>query len=229
VSLPQEVDVNRTLLLLAVVAAAASALLGATLAPAASAQDLSPGCQLLNGPLVDGVYIEAVLPSLEYAAGDRILASAGPPSRNFVEPTSLKLLVGNDVVDTAPYPGTLEYVFPAAGTHVLDWSIVWSIVPPVGLGVTWTVSCIPAPAAPEIADLQGLVAASGLHHGIANALDSKLRAALAALEVGDTAGACDSLQAFLNQASAQSGNKLTPEQAQQFTEETNEIRTFLAC
>ena len=89
-------------------------------------------------------------------------------------------------------------------------------------------SCAPDPAE-EIADLRELVAGLGIHHGIANALDSKLRAALAALEADDTAGACDSLQSFLNQVRAQRGKKLTVAQALQLTNAANEIRATLDC
>ena len=84
-------------------------------------------------------------------------------------------------------------------------------------------------AAPAITDLRELVAGLGIHHGIANALDSKLRAALAALEADDTAGACDSMQAFLNQVRAQRGKKLTVAQALQLTAAANEIRAILDC
>jgi subtilisin-like proprotein convertase family protein len=81
----------------------------------------------------------------------------------------------------------------------------------------------------KVADLRDLVASLDIHHGIANALDSKLRAALAALEEGDTAGACDSLRAFLNQVAAQEGKKLTEAEAEQLTDAATEIRTLLDC
>ena len=53
--------------------------------------------------------------------------------------------------------------------------------------------------------------------------------ALAALDVGDTASACDSLQAFLNQVRAQNGKKLTSAQAEGLTDTANDIRALLGC
>ena len=81
----------------------------------------------------------------------------------------------------------------------------------------------------KIADLRDLVAGLGIQHGIAKALDSKLQDALDALAVDDTAGACDSLQSFLDLVNAQTGKKLTSAQAQQLTDAANDIRTQLDC
>jgi subtilisin-like proprotein convertase family protein len=81
----------------------------------------------------------------------------------------------------------------------------------------------------KIADLRDLVDGFGIQHGIANALDSKLQDALDALAVDDTAGACDSLQSFLDLVNAQMGKKLTSAQAQQLTDAANDIRTQLDC
>ena len=81
----------------------------------------------------------------------------------------------------------------------------------------------------EIADLRTFVASLDIHHGIANALDSKLLDALAAFEDGDTPGACGSLQAFLNHVRAQSGKKLTGDQPGDLTAAVSEIRTLLDC
>ena len=81
----------------------------------------------------------------------------------------------------------------------------------------------------KIADLRDLVDGLGIQHGIAKALDSKLQDALDALAVDDTAGACDSLQSFLNLVNGQTGKKLTSAQAQQLTDAANDIRTQLDC
>ena len=81
----------------------------------------------------------------------------------------------------------------------------------------------------EIGDLQDLVASMGIHHGIANALNAKLNAALAALAADDTAGACVAMQDFLDLVSAQSGKKLTEEQAEELTDAANAIREQLDC
>jgi subtilisin-like proprotein convertase family protein len=84
-------------------------------------------------------------------------------------------------------------------------------------------------AAEKIADLQELVAGLGLPKGLTTALNSALDEALAALDADDTAGACDSLQAFLNQVAARNGKKLTAAQAQQLSDAANEIRALLDC
>jgi subtilisin-like proprotein convertase family protein len=86
-----------------------------------------------------------------------------------------------------------------------------------------------ATAQQQIADLQATVAGLGLPHGLTTALNAKLQDALTDLNADDTAGACDSLQAFLNQVKAQTGKKLTTAQAQQLTDAANAIRTQLDC
>jgi hypothetical protein len=70
--------------------------------------------------------------------------------------------------------------------------------------------------AQAIADLMVLVASFQLHHGIANSLDTKLQAALDALNGGNPVGAVSALQDFVNEVEAQSGKKkLTTAQADQ--------------
>jgi hypothetical protein len=81
----------------------------------------------------------------------------------------------------------------------------------------------------EISDLQDQIAGLGLPRGLTTALNSTLQDALDALAIDDTAGACDSLQSFLNQVKAQTGKKLTSAQAQQLTDGANDIRTQLGC
>jgi hypothetical protein len=95
----------------------------------------------------------------------------------------------------------------------------------------WSLDITVQAADPEqaIADLRDLVAGFGIQPGTANALDRKLEDALAALAADDTAGACDSLQAFLNQVAAQNGKKLTEAQAEPLTDAANEIRALLDC
>jgi subtilisin-like proprotein convertase family protein len=93
----------------------------------------------------------------------------------------------------------------------------------------WSLEITVPDAGQAIADLQEQVAGLGLSKGLTTALNSKLDEALEALDAEDTAGACDSLQAFLNQVNAQSGKKLTEEQADELTAAANEIRILLDC
>jgi FIMAH domain len=80
-----------------------------------------------------------------------------------------------------------------------------------------------------VTDLQATVSGLALPKGIATSLDSSLQRALAALGGNNTAGACNALNAFLNKVQAQTGKKLTPEQAEQLTSAANQIRTQLGC
>ena len=98
-----------------------------------------------------------------------------------------------------------------------------------GNGLITVTYTTPVDPAEEIADLQGLVASMAIHHGITNALDSKLQHALDAFAVDDTAGACYWMQSFVDLVNAQKGKKLTTAQAQQLTDAANDIRTQLGC
>jgi subtilisin-like proprotein convertase family protein len=81
----------------------------------------------------------------------------------------------------------------------------------------------------KISDLQDLVAGMGIHHGITNALESKLQHALDALAADDTAGACYWMQSFVDLVNAQTGKKISSGNAQQLIDAANEIRTQLGC
>jgi Tol biopolymer transport system component len=83
--------------------------------------------------------------------------------------------------------------------------------------------------AERIAALDALVRSFNLHHGAANSLTVKLRDALNALEVGNTAAACVKLADFANHTRAQAGKKLTVAQATQLIDEANSIRAALGC
>jgi hypothetical protein len=68
-----------------------------------------------------------------------------------------------------------------------------------------------------------------LPKGIANSFITKLEHARAALEAGDTGTACAELQASINHARAQSGKKLTVEQAAALVAEVEAFRAKLGC
>jgi hypothetical protein len=88
---------------------------------------------------------------------------------------------------------------------------------------------IPSSVPSQINNLIALVQSFQLPHGIENSLLTKLQDALTALSASDTATACDSLRAFINQCSAQSGKALTEEQAGQLINAATELRTELGC
>ncbi len=86
----------------------------------------------------------------------------------------------------------------------------------------------PGPAE-RIQNLIKKVEGFGLPFGTTNSLTVKLRHALDAYNAGDTATACSALAAFINQAGAQSGKKLTAQQATEIRTEAAAIRTVLGC
>lgn len=89
----------------------------------------------------------------------------------------------------------------------------------------------PAPSVVEdqIDDLMALVRSFNLPPGTANSLITKLQSALDAIDSSDTATACSYLTAFKNECSAQSGKKLTTDQATQLINSANQIKTNLGC
>jgi hypothetical protein len=87
-------------------------------------------------------------------------------------------------------------------------------------------------AAGQLANLVALVQSFNIQQGISNSLDTKLSAAVAALEQaasGDASGACGSVSGFVNEVQAQAGNKLTTAQASQLTLAANRIAATIGC
>jgi hypothetical protein len=119
-------------------------------------------------------------------------------------------------------PGT-TYQFRVSNRHAIDGG---SLAAKTG---SFTTRPSPPQVVQAIDELRERVASYGLPRGIARSLDAKLEAALNAWQAGDTAGACDSLAAFLNEVRAQAGKKLTEAQAQQLTAAANDIRAHIGC
>ena len=88
---------------------------------------------------------------------------------------------------------------------------------------------VPTSTEDQINDLIELIESFGLPRGPENSLITKLDDALAAVASGDTATACSSLTAFINESSAQSGKKLTADQAAQLITAAQEIKSDLGC
>jgi dipeptidyl aminopeptidase/acylaminoacyl peptidase len=86
----------------------------------------------------------------------------------------------------------------------------------------------PGPAE-RIQNLIKKVESFDLPFGTTNSLTVKLKHALVAYNAGDKASACDTLAAFINQASAQSGKKLTTAQSAEVRTEAAAIRALLGC
>jgi hypothetical protein len=81
----------------------------------------------------------------------------------------------------------------------------------------------------QVKDLGDVLAGMNLPAGLTNSLRAKLLAAVAAISEGNTAAACSALQAFVNEATAQAGKKLTAQQAADLIAAANAIREELGC
>lgn len=84
------------------------------------------------------------------------------------------------------------------------------------------------PAA-EIERLFTSTAEMSLSSGFTRSLTAKLADALAALSASDSATACDALASFISQATAQSGKKITREQAEDLIAPAADVRAMLQC
>jgi len=85
-------------------------------------------------------------------------------------------------------------------------------------------------ASEQIDDLQHLlVVITDIPQSVRQSLNAKLLDAEAALADGNSGGACAGLKAFIGQARAQSGRKLTVDLASVLIERATRIRTVLAC
>jgi hypothetical protein len=85
------------------------------------------------------------------------------------------------------------------------------------------------PPQQQLADLDAAVRALGLDKGIANSLLVKIQGASRDLSGGQTASACGKLDAFVNEAQAQSGNKIPAVAATDLIAAAQQIRTGLGC
>ena len=81
----------------------------------------------------------------------------------------------------------------------------------------------------QINDLISLLRSFNLPPGTTNSLITKLEDALKAIDSSDMATACSSLTAFINECQAQSGKKLTVDQATQLIDAATLIKINLGC
>jgi hypothetical protein len=167
--------------------------------------------------------------------GDFIQAGYTAPPATATGPVTLhfgsETVVINDYVDTsgngffgfiATTPvTTIEFTFAKSGTIQND---IFQVYNPAYANGT-----VVPPPEDLIADLRTVIAELGLPKGTATSLDAKLRAALSALDAGQTARACTSLQDLINYANAQSGKKLTASDAASIIAAAISIRTELGC
>lgn len=150
IGLESDVVANRRL---AVRAAAVASLIASiatagaltvAVAPAASADDLSSGCNLVNNTGFDSRYSSAS-GSMTFVAGERVEFAAGEPAVS-PPPTQITLTVGGATVASAGFPGTVAYTFGADTTT----DVKWATGSPAG-EATWNASCGLAPEPPASA------------------------------------------------------------------------------
>ncbi|GAO01520.1 hypothetical protein PSR1_00375 [Anaeromyxobacter sp. PSR-1] len=114
--------------------------------------------------------------------------------------------------------------------RVAGWSELVPLVPrdDFAYGPTHAVLWKTAPTA-EIEQLVSTLAGMVLPRGTAISLAAKLAAVLAALDAQDVPDACDALASFADAVAAQTGKKLTPEQAGPLGAAAADVRAMLQC
>lgn len=85
------------------------------------------------------------------------------------------------------------------------------------------------PVVPAVSDLIGQIRALGLPDGTRASLVAKLNAAIAAFNVGELATTCMRVDDFINHVHAQSGKKITLDQAEGLLDATAQIEVMLGC
>ncbi|PWT87805.1 MAG: hypothetical protein C5B55_14210 [Blastocatellia bacterium] len=107
--------------------------------------------------------------------------------------------------------------------------IVYSSIGPGNFAADAFTFQVPSVTEDQIHNLISLIRSFNLPSGTTNSLITKLQSALTAIDFNDTATACSSLTAFINECRAQSGKKLTPDQSTQLINSANHIKTDLGC
>ena len=107
--------------------------------------------------------------------------------------------------------------------------ILYAIVGDGAFDIRSVTFAVPSVTNEQIDDVIALVRGFNLPPGTANSLIRKLQNALDAISSGDVPTACSSLTAFKNECAAQSGKKLTPNQATQLINAANLIKSNLGC
>ena len=230
-------------------ATSCSAVVSSAILGSATATDDS-GIVTIN---VSGVPAGNVFPvgttALVYTATDPVNLIASATQFVTVNDTTPPILAtpSNITVNaTSPAGAMVSYTLPAATDNCAGVSV--ASAPPSGstfaIGTTtvtvtatdaahnttsktFTVTVIGA--AGQTASLSGLVSSLGLQAGITNSLLVKLAAALAAINTGNTATACSTLTAFINEVNAQSGKKITTAEAAQLIAAAIQIQAVLGC
>ena len=84
-------------------------------------------------------------------------------------------------------------------------------------------------ASTQTTNLIALTNSLNLAPGTQNSFDAKLQAVQSALNTNDTTTACSTLAAYINEVNAQSGKKLTTDQADQLIIAAEQIKAAMGC
>jgi hypothetical protein len=120
---------------------------------------------------------------------------------------------------------------PASGSPfaIGDTTVTSTAIDAAGNQAACTFTVHVKGAAEQINGLIARVQSLGLQSGAANSLIVKLHAAASALDRGNTGAACGILGAFLNEMHAQTGKKITADQAALITADATRIRAVVGC
>jgi hypothetical protein len=129
------------------------------------------------------------------------------------------------------YDGYLGRVSSGGGTTGLNNYFLGILGSATGLAMDGLVSPgpLPPPTLPGTDLLKADVQRVGLPHGIERSLLAKLDAMANAVDAGDQAGACDSLNGYVNQVRAQTGKKIAVAPAAGLVADAMVVRQQLGC
>jgi hypothetical protein len=178
-----------------------------------------------NGPLQIGrANLNGTSPNPSFIVGARVgtptTAPAGTPTGLAVDSTSVYWGDHSDfTIGRAPVTGGAVNNF-----------FISSFDDPTGVAVDGLLGASPGPQPPPaIGALAAAVQRLGLPHGIERSLLAKLDAAKQALDAGDRETGCGILNAYINEAEAQSGHKLDVAAAAGLIGDATAMRQSLHC
>jgi hypothetical protein len=177
-----------------------------------------------------------------------ISVSWGNIANRDVTPPTLSMPGTMTVNATSPQGATVNYTVTASDPDNAAADLTISCTPPSGStfasGAT-TVNCQAADpahnattgsfainvngAGAQTTALTATVGSFNLPKGTQTSLDAKLKSIQQALNANDTATACSSLTAFMNQVKAQSGKALTASQAAALLDAARQIQAVVGC
>jgi Tol biopolymer transport system component len=177
----------------------------------------------------DGRYVAFESTPVNQDAGDNTPVDSNIFVRDLQAGTTLR--VSLNIAGGEPNGSSFDPAISADGQALAYVSGASDLVVGDGNGLrdVFVADLVPGGARDQLVGLGELIDALGLPEGTRNSLTAKVRAAIAALDRGNTPASCSSLRALVNQARAQSGKELTPGQADQIISHASRVRALLGC